>query len=917
MILLHLDIDEPGQAAFRADAPSPFLLEVVQSVVWFKDETALLADGRGATSTRNLLMFVSDVRGRKFKRGIFLGDDILQLAETFRAAARTVAAGQFLPGLEKWPDGFHAVWHALGEMKGERRKVKDDVEPDHPSPFTFHPSPFTFLLDALARRAGRTPLESDTGKHETVHDAWLAALRSDSGLLHWPNAEDARDLMRQLRTWRAPLVVSAADRAALTFTLAPSASEDAPWQLTLAAPPATRLGLVSLGQAATVYPPLRNLRGGVLDLTRAEAETFLQTGAVALASAGYSVVLPDGVVGEHVSAAAELGDAESASDAPAPVRVPIPAKLTIRVNGEPVSEQEIEFLLDQGSPLVFFRNRWIEVDRNVLREALRALRATKAKKLSVREAASFALGLGRLGRLRIDEVKAHGWLRGLLNELRGDQLFAMLPTPPGLRGTLRDYQQRGFSWLAFLAKWGFGPCLADDMGLGKTIQAIAFILHLHERNFPQKHPAIPQSLNPTISQSHNPTIKPALVVAPVSVTANWVREFRKFAPGLKVLLHQGTDRFQGGSFQRACAKADVVVTGYSLLVKDFRLFSEAKFGALILDEAQTVKNADTQAARAARALEVPVKVALTGTPIENSPNDLWSLEEFLNPGLLGERKDFEQTFTRAIREDARSGATDRLKRILEPFMLRRLKTDPGIAAELGAKREIREYCQLSAAQRRRYEDALAAYRADVAADGGEPTRGRMLALLTELKLVCDGDGKLARLDDLLADIFANEESCLIFTQYAKVGRMLRDHLREEFGRDYPFLHGSLSPAQREAEIAAFNADKEPNAFILSLKAGGFGLNLTRATHVIHFDRWWNPAVENQATDRAHRIGQTKTVFVHTFICTGTLEDRIDEMLSSKRQLAAEVVAGGESFLLKMNPREFERMTALDSESVTT
>ena len=593
---------------------------------------------------------------------------------------------------------------------------------------------------------------------------------------------------------------------------------------------------------------------------------------------------------------------------PAPVRAPIPAKLTIRVDGEPVSEQEIEFLLDQGSPLVFFRNRWIEVDRNVLREALRALRATKAKKLSVREAVSFALGLGRLGRLRVDEVKAHGWLRGLLNELRGDQVFALLPPPPGLRGTLRDYQQRGFSWLAFLAKWGFGPCLADDMGLGKTVQTIAFILHLAHN--PTTKPPNHLTTKPPNHQTTNPT----LVVAPVSVTANWVREFRKFAPGLKVLLHQGTDRFQGGSFQRACAKADVVVTGYSLLVKDFRLFSEAKFGALVLDEAQTIKNADTQAARAARALEVPAKVALTGTPIENSPNDLWSLEEFLNPGLLGERKDFEQTFTRAIREDARSGATDRLKRILEPFMLRRLKTDPGIAAELGAKREIREYCQLSAAQRRRYEDALAAYRADVAADGGEPTRGRMLALLTELKLVCDGDGKLARLDDLLADIFANEESCLIFTQYAKVGRMLRDHLREEFGRDYPFLHGSLSPAQREAEIAAFNADKEPNAFILSLKAGGFGLNLTRATHVIHFDRWWNPAVENQATDRAHRIGQTKTVFVHTFICTGTLEDRIDEMLSSKRQLAAEVVAGGESFLLKMNPREFERMTALEDVS---
>ena len=869
MILLHLDIDETGLAAFRADAPSSLILETVRSVVWFADEVTPIGDGRIATSTRNLLMFLSDVRGRKFKRGIFLGDDILQLAETFRAAARVVAAGQFLPDIEERPDGFHAVWRPINGLTG-----CTDIN--------------ARLIDLLVRRAGRTPLEGDNGKHETVHDAWLAALRSDSGLLRWPHAEDARDLMRQLRIWREPLVVSAADRAALTFTLVPSASEDAPWQLTLAAPPATRLGLVSLGQAATVYPPLRNLRGGVLDLTRAEAETFLQAGAVALVSAGYSVALPDGVVGEHVSAAAELGDAQSPTDAPMPARAPIPAKLTIRVDGEPVTEQEIEFLLDQGSPLVFFRNRWIEVDRNILREALRALRATKAKKLSVREAASFALGLGRLGRLRIDEVKAHGWLRGLLNELRGDQAFALLPPPTGLRGTLRDYQIRGFSWLAFLAKWGFGPCLADDMGLGKTVQTIAFILNLNR--------------------------PPVLVVAPVSVTANWVREFRKFAPGLKVLLHQGTDRFQGGSFQRACAKADVVVTGYSLLVKDFRLFSEAKFGALILDEAQTIKNADTQAARAARALDVPVKAALTGTPIENSPNDLWSLEEFLNPGLLGERKAFEETFTRAIREDARSGATDRLKRILEPFMLRRLKTDPGIAAELGDKREIREYCPLSAAQRRRYEDALAAYRADVTADGGEPTRGRMLALLTELKLVCDGDGKIARLDDLLADIFANGESCLVFTQYAKVGRLLRDHLREEFGRKFPFLHGSLSPAQRETEIAAFNADKEPNAFILSLKAGGFGLNLTRATHVIHFDRWWNPAVENQATDRAHRIGQTKTVFVHTFICTGTLEDRIDEMLSSKRQLAADVVAGGESFLLKMNPREFERMTALEQEA---
>ena len=872
MILLHLDLDDTGRAAFRADATPDALREVVRAVLWFPEEAEPDGEGRLVPSARNLLMFLSDVRSRKFKRGIFLGEDILRLAETFRAAARAAAAGQFLPDLEERPDGFHAVWRPL--------RASGDAA-------------FPCLLDALVRRAGRTPLEGDSGRHETVHDAWLAALRSESGRVAWPDADEARDLARQLQAWRAPLVVSAADRAALTFVLMPPATPAADWRLALKAAPSTRLGYVSLGQAASLFAPIGGLRrvGGGLEapLTRPQAEAFIQTGAPALVAAGYAAVLPDGVVGEHVSAAAEL-DSPEPPPADDPRASRITPRLTIRVDGEKVTEQEIEFLLDQGSPLVFFRNRWIEVDRTILREALRALRATRAKRMTVREAAAFALGFGRFGHLRVDAVKARGWLRGLLNELRGEEAFVLLPPPPDFRGALRDYQLRGMSWLAFLVKWGFGPCLADDMGLGKTIQAIAFLLRFR-----------------ATAEGRG---RPALVVAPVSVTTNWVRELAKFAPGLKVLLHQGADRLQGLSFRRACAAADVVVTGYSLLVRDFRRLAEATFSVLVLDEAQTVKNPDTQAARAARALDVPAKVALTGTPLENSPLDLWSLEEFLNPGLLGPQRDFADTFARAIREDARSAAAGRLRHILEPFMLRRLKTDPGIAAELGAKREIREYCQLSLAQRRRYEEALSAYRADVAAADGLPSRGRMLALLTELKLVCDGDGKLARLDDLLAEMFANGESCLVFSQYAKVGRMLQEHLREEFGQTFPFLHGGLPPARREAEIQAFNESPVPNAFILSLRAGGFGLNLTRATHVVHFDRWWNPAVENQATDRAHRIGQTKTVFVHTFICAGTLEDRIDEMLASKRQLADELVAGGEAFLLKMSPREFERTVAL-------
>ena len=884
MFELHVEIADDGRAAFRAEASDggdlkplrgEALAAAVREVVWYADGFEETGDDSLLRPTPpNLLMFLSDVRVRRFKRGVFLGEDTLRAAELFRSAARIIAAGCYLPSIKEEDGAFAARWRAVAEVPDCTPRERAFVE---------------WCVDELARRAHRTVLEADDSAHDTVHDAWLAALRSDSGRLRWSDRESALALARDLEAWRAPLVVSAADRAALRFALVPPHNADSPWLLTLAAPPTTRLGLVSLGQAAALFPPLGGMRGGAAQLTLAEAEAFLRTGAQVLSAAGFAVDMPDGVTGEHLTAEADLspaaspkGGGEAEDDSPAASQK-VAAKLTIRVDGEKVTERELQFLLDQGSSLVFFRDRWIEVDRNVLREAMRAIKATKSKKLSMREAASFAFGVGRAGRLRVAKVSAHGWLRGLLNELRGEQQFKILPPPDGLKGTLRDYQQRGYSWLAFLARWGFGPCLADDMGLGKTIQAIAFILSLKTR--------------------------PVLVVAPVSVTTNWTREFRRFAPGLKVLLHQGGERSIGGTLRRACKAADVVVTGYSLFVRDFADLASVGFSALVLDEAQTVKNPDTRAAKAARALDVPVKVALTGTPFENSANDLWSLEEILNPGLLGERRSFEEDFTKSIRTDAQGGAAARLRHVLEPFMLRRLKTDPGVAAELGEKREVREYCPLSLEQRRQYETALASYRTDVA--GGESSRGRMLALLTELKLICDGEGKLARLDELLAEMFENGESCLVFTQYAKVGRMIRAHLQETFGRLFPFLHGSLSPAQREAEIAAFNASAEPNAFILSLKAGGFGLNLTRATHVVHFDRWWNPAVENQATDRAHRIGQTKTVFVHTFICAGTLEDHVDELLETKRFIAGEVIAGGESFLLKMSQREFDRIVSIE------
>ena len=898
MLLLHTDTDKDGNLFFMAEMRNAgddagrrlsgnMLLESIREMFWFQDGFAPIDDARPdcvQPTWANILMFLSDVRGRRFKRGVFLSGEVLAHVDEFRSAARIVAAGHCLPGIEKRDGCFAAVWRPLAQG----------------SAF------FCRCVDELARRAGRTALETGT-RHETAEDAWLSALRSDNPLVGYGKADEVANLAERLAVWNQPVGVSPEDRAALCFVLKPPEAPDGDWRLDYKTP-VTRKGLVSLGQAIRLFPPIS------ADVFRKEdAEAFLRTGASTLAAAGFAVSVPDGMTGEHVIAEADLvpvdgrkGDKgfngpNTTEDLKALRQIQakmngktVSTKLTVRVDGEIVDENEIAFLLEQNSPLVFFRNCWIEVDRNILKEALRALRETNKRRLSARESLSWLLGARRSRTLKIAAARAHGWLRGLVNELKGGEGFRVLPPPAGLSCDLRDYQLRGYSWLAFLCRLGFGPCLADDMGLGKTVQTIAWILSRKE--------------------SGEKGTGPVLIVAPVSVTTNWVRELSRFAPGLRVLLHQGEDRPRGGFLASRCRRVDVVVTGYSLLVKDFRDLRDAAFSALVLDEAQIIKNPDTRVARAACGLDVPVRIALTGTPLENSAQDLWSIEEFLNPGLLGERRDFMDTYGRDLAPSSAAGmaaaAASKLRHALAPFMLRRLKSDPSIAAELGDKREIREYCALSADQRREYEDALRRFRDETSGVSDVMRRGRMLALLTELKQVCDGDGKLARLEDLLEEIFAAGESALVFTQYVRVARRIREHLAETFGRSFPFLHGGLSPAARENEIAAFNADKAPNAFLVSLKAGGFGLNLTRATHVIHFDRWWNPAVENQATDRAHRIGQTNTVFVHLFICAGTLEDRIDSLLEEKRRLAGDVVASGESFLAKMSDEEFERTVAL-------
>ena len=802
-----------------------------------------------------------------------------------REALDLVAGGRFCPCLVKEDDGWHARWRAIG-FAGDNAWVDEYVR--------------EFTMTRLSE-------DAEDQKHETLHDAWMMALRSRTGLVVWDDAACAA-FARELESWSGNAEEDVEARGAIGFAFNPVPSAvsstgtgrqaydnkgQPSFEIRCAAPKGRR-ALRALGQAAYVWAPLGGLRssntetqghrdgarGSVplclcVKITRSEAEDFVRRGARDLRDAGYRVEGVDLAAPVTATAEIETGDVRCGTR---DGRCEAGIKLTVRVAGEPVTAEEIRFLLDQGSTLVYFRDHWIEVDRGILREALRALEKGAGRKANP---LTFALGLGHVGRLELEEVKAHGWLRGLVNELRG------LGGLEGFEGELRDYQKRGVEWLAFLTEHGFGALLADDMGLGKTIQVIAWVLRIVRLNDRSDCSIAGGMDNRTIEQSEQSNNKPVLVVAPLTLLSNWKHEFAKFAPGLKVYVHQGVGRHVASGFRRAVAAADVTITSYSLLVRDYTAFSEIGWRALVLDEAQAIKNPDTQVARAVRALTPPMRIAMTGTPIENSVADLWSLEEFLNPGFLGERKSFEERFVKPIALDERSAAGRRLRHALEPFVLRRLKSDKAIAAELGPKREIREYCELTDDQRRDYETALADFRAS------EHVQGDVFALLTRLKLVCDGAGKLERLVELVGTIFENGESALVFTQYAKGGLWLRTELETRFGRRFPFLHGSLSAKEREAQIRAFQASRRPDLFILSLKAGGFGLNLTKATHVIHFDRWWNPAVENQATDRAHRIGQAKTVFVHLFITAGTLEEHVDDILRRKARVADSIITEAE------------------------
>jgi SNF2 family DNA or RNA helicase len=512
------------------------------------------------------------------------------------------------------------------------------------------------------------------------------------------------------------------------------------------------------------------------------------------------------------------------------------------------------------------------------------------------------------GALAIEGVIATGWVASLLDQLQGRKVLEELSPPKDFKGTLRPYQVRGYSWLKFLRKWGLGACLADDMGLGKTVQALALFQLDKEEG----------------------VTRPTLLICPTSVAGNWQKEAFRFTPKLKVMLHHGPNRAKGIDFVKGAFKHSLVITTYGLLQRDLETIKQVQWSGIILDEAQNIKNPDTRQARAARSLEGDYRFALTGTPVENNVGELWSVMEFLNPSFLGTKEQFRKNFFLPIQTGRDTSVAGSLRRLTSPFILRRLKTDTSIIADLPEKMESKVFCTLTSEQTALYEQvAKDAYKLIETADG-IGRRGVILATLSKLKQVCNhpahflGDGsaatglsgKLARLTEMLEEVIVSGDRALVFSQFTEMGKILQHHLLQCFGEEVLFLHGGTPQRQREMMVERFqNSNNGPRIFILSLKAGGTGLNLTKANHVFHYDRWWNPAVEDQATDRAFRIGQKSNVQVHKFICAGTLEERIDEMIERKKGIVQDVIGTGEQWITELSNEELKSVFALTSEAM--
>ncbi|MCW5314339.1 DEAD/DEAH box helicase family protein [Nostoc sp. KVJ3] len=914
----------------------------------------------------------------------FLGGDLRFWSQVARWSLDLISRCKFLPRIDRQSDGaFAAKWQVLLDsavdgtrlekfsadmplvcrtyQEGVGRDEGDELIINAPCPMyvNFPTEPQELLLgflnstiDAQVREmiGSQPPIEPKTATGKDAVRQWLQGLSSAS---HPINADvnEVERLEAALKAWTMPLQYQLTLKTLFRtcFQLRSPESGETDWTLayflqaaddsefvvdaatiwnnpverfiyenrTIEQPQETFLR--GLGLASRLYPAIapsfETEYPQSSHLTPIQAYEFIKAVAWRLEDSGLGVILPPSLANRE-GWANRLGlkiTAETPKKKQG--RLGLQSLLNFQwqlaIGGQTISKAEFDKLVALNSPLVEINGEWVELRPQDIKTAQTFFTTRKDQmSLSLEDALRFSTGDTQvIEKLPVVSFEASGALQELIGALSNNQAIAPLPTPTGFKGQLRPYQERGAAWLSFLERWGLGACLADDMGLGKTVQFIAFLLHLKEQD-----------------ALENPT----LLVCPTSVLGNWEREVNKFAPSLKILQYHGDKRPKGKAFLEAVKKHDLIVTSYSLLHRDIKSLESVSWQIIVLDEAQNVKNSEAKQSKAVRQLKATFRIALTGTPVENRLQELWSILDFLNPGYLGNKQFFQRRFAMPIEKYGDTASLGQLRSLVQPFILRRLKSDRDIIQDLPDKQEMTVFCGLTGDQAALYQQVVEQSLVEIESAEGLQRRGMILGLLIKLKQICNHpsqylkqttleqhhSAKLLRLEEMLEEVLAEGDRALIFTQFAEWGKLLKPYLEKQLGREIFFLYGSTSKKQREEMIDRFQHDPQgPPIMILSLKAGGVGLNLTRANHVFHFDRWWNPAVENQATDRVFRIGQTRNVQVHKFVCTGTLEEKIHDMIESKKQLAEQVVGAGEEWLTEMDTDQLRNLLILDRSAI--
>ncbi|MGB3401495.1 MAG: DEAD/DEAH box helicase [Microcoleaceae cyanobacterium] len=911
----------------------------------------------------------------------YFGSDLKFWSHIHRWSIDLLARGKFLPSLEPVSNqGFRAHWQPLLDSAIDQarllqmaqkmplacRMYQDNhintIAVDIPySPQELLQDFLGAMIDvqvrSVAEVAERTVVTNPAALEPHIN-TWLHHLSVETAPLS-ESLSEYEILENRLKTWVEPLQQSLSEQNLFRagFKLNPPAAQSKEWKLdyclqaidnpdciidaqtvwnhpveafdyqgkTVRKPQETLLK--GLGLAAKLYPALENSLEQACPqmcvLNPTQAYEFIKQIVWRFNENGLGAILPPGLA-DNQGFANRLGLSLSATASRSKKSMSLGLesllnfKWQLSIGGQTLSKSEFEKLVAKESPLVEINGEWVELRASDIRAAKAFFESRKDKMtLTLEDALRLSTGDSQMiEKLPVVQFEAGGKLEDLLNTLTQNQALEPITTPANFKGELRPYQARGVSWLSFLEQWGLGACLADDMGLGKTIQLIAFLLYLKEQ----------KSLE-----------RPILLVCPTSVLGNWEREVKRFSPSLKVKVHHGDKREKGKKLTQMAEKQDIIVTSYALSYRDEKDIKSVNWQGIVLDEAQNIKNPDAKQSKAIRNLEADFKIALTGTPVENRLSELWSIMEFLNPGYLGQKQFFQRRFAIPIEKYGDTDSLQTLRSLVQPFILRRLKTDKDIIQDLPEKQENAVFCALSTEQASLYQQFVDQSLAEIDSAEGIQRRGMILALLTKLKQLCNHpillngkasktsskkslsvqhSGKLKRLNEMLEEVIDEGDRALIFTQFAEWGKLLQPYLEQQLNRKVLFLYGATRKNKREEMVDQFQHDPQgPPIFILSLKAGGVGLNLTRANHVFHFDRWWNPAVENQATDRVFRIGQTRNVQVHKFVCTGTLEEKIHDLIESKKALAEQVVGGGEDWLTQLDTDQLRNLLILDRSSI--